>query len=506
MSEFNRRSFLKMVGAAAPAIFLPGVASWAEKNLMQPDASKPNVIILLFDAMSATNLSLYGYHRPTTPNLERFAEHATVYHSHSSGGNFTMPGVATLLTGTYPWTNRAINHSGVVKRSMATENIFTAFGQDYHRLAFPQSVWSNFIVTQFANDVDTLMPSNSFGALDYLVNDQFPKDQNMALRALDDFAFKSEMQPTSLVFGTLENALYFRNAARLSTDGYPRGLPHNANYPLYFRLDDVFDGLGSMLPGLQSPHFSYIHLFPPHAPYRATSRFDSKFIDGWWPNVKPTHRFSEGSSNRKLTSARRSYDEYIASIDWELGNLFDVLEREGVFENSYVIVTADHGEMFERGEKAHSTVLLYDPVIHIPLLISAPGQKKRNDIYAPTNAVDVLPTLMNVTGKPVPSWTEGKILPGLGGVEDYDRATFSIEAKTNSSFAPLTRATFAMRKGTHKLIYYTGYEPEDSFELYDLETDVEEIHDLYPARPEIAGKLKQELLDSLSDVNKPYQR
>jgi len=61
-----------------------------------------------------------------------------------------------------------------------------------------------------------------------------------------------------------------------------------------------------------------------------------------------------------------------------------------------------------------------------------------------------------------------------------------------------------LRKGTHKLIYYTGYEAEDSFELYDLEVDAEELNDLYPAQPAIAKKMKDELLDTFSDVNKPY--
>jgi len=504
MPDFNRRSFLKLLGAAAPAILLPRVASWTDKNLAQGDGEKPNVIILLFDAMSARNLSLYGYPRPTSPNIERFAEHATVYHSHYSSGNYTIPGVASLLTGTYPWTNRAINHSGVVKRSMVEENIFAAFGSDYHRFAFPQSVWSNFIVSQFEKDVDTLMASDTYGKVNYLLNEYFPNDRNAALRSLDDFAFKMEREPASLLFGTLQSAFYFRESSLLPSDGYPRGIPHNANYPLYFRLEDVFDGLSTLFPEMKSPHLSYVHLFPPHAPYRASNRFDSKFIDGWWPNVKPIHRFSEGASNAKLTSARRSYDEYIASIDWELGNFFDILEKEGVFENSYVIITADHGEMFERGEKAHSTPLLYDPVIHIPLVISAPGQKTRQDIYAPTNAVDLLPTLTGLAGKPTPSWVEGKPLPGLGGVEDYERGTFTIEAKMNSSFAPLTRATVALRKGNHKLIYYTGYEAQDTFELFDLELDIEELTDLYPAQPAVLKLMKQELLDSLSDANKPY--
>lgn len=283
------------------------------------------------------------------------------------------------------------------------------------------------------------------------------------------------------------------------------GLPHNVTYPLYFSLEDLFSGVASLIPSLPQPYFTYLHLYPPHAPYRASERFDSKFVgDGWWPNAKPVHRFSDGFSETKLTSTRRRYDEYIASLDWELGKLLDAWEAEGVFENSYVILTSDHGELFERGEARHTTPLLFDPVVHIPLLISAPGQKTRSDVYSPTNAVDILPTLMHLTGKPIPDQTEGKPLPGFGGVEDFERSTFIVEAKRNPAFAPLKKATVAMRKGNHKLIYYTGYGAEDSFELYDLSEDIEELYDLYPEAPAIAGKLREELLESLLAADKPY--
>ncbi len=505
MSKISRRSFLKMAAAAAPAVFFPQVASWADKNINQADASKPNVIILLFDAMTASNLSVYGYPRPTSPSLERFAEHSTVYHSHYAGGSFTIPGVASLLTGTYPWTNRAINHSGVVKQSLADENIFRALGNGYHRMAFPQSIWSNFIVTQFANDVDAFFPSETFGKLDYLKSEYFPNDRNMAARALDDFAFR-QYEEASLLFGTLQSILLSKNSNLLSTAGYPRGLPHNLNYPLYYKLEDVLGGVASLLPSQPAPFFSYVHFFSPHAPYRSTYKFSGNFIDDWKPIEKPEHRFSSHTPSDKLAGSRRAYDEYIASVDFEIGNLFDAIEKKGMFENSYVIITADHGEMFERGEKAHDTPLMYDSVAHIPLLISAPGQKIRRDVYSPTNAVDVLPTVMKLTGNPIPAWVQGKPLPELGGSEDYERGTFTIEAKLNSSFAPLHKATIAMRKGTHKLIYYTGYLDEDSFELYDMESDPEEMTDLYPAQPAILKKMKEELLDSLLDSNKPYMK
>ena len=490
---------MKILKGVAPALLLPQAISWAD----QIDSSKPNVIILLFDAMSARNLSVYGYPRFTTPNLERFAEHALVYHSHTAGGNFTIPATSSLLTGTYPWTHRAINHRGMVHQEFVNKNIFRAVGNGYHRLAFPQNVWANLITSQFAGDVDTLIPTSAYSSVNYLKGEMFNNDLNMALRSLDDFVFK-EHEQASLFLAPFLSAAYFRDAARLSSDGYPKGMPNNENYPLYFRLEDVFDGLTSILPKLRSS-FAYIHLYPPHAPYRPTTQFFKGFIDNYRPEKKPVHRLSAHVSNTRMASARRSYDEYIASIDWEIGRMFDQLEKEGVFENSYVIVTADHGEMFERGTVAHTTPLLYAPIENIPLLISSPSQKQRRDIYSPTNAVDLLPTVAHLTGNPIPDWGEGQLLPELGGSEDFERSSFSVEAKTNSSFGALQKVSVSMRKGTYKLIHYKGYGGDDIFELYDLSSDYEEIHDLYPDQPAIAKVMKEELLESLFEADKPYQ-
>ena len=87
-----------------------------------------------------------------------------------------------------------------------------------------------------------------------------------------------------------------------------------------------------------------------------------------------------------------------------------------------------------------------------------------------------------------------------------ERSHFIVEAKNSPAFQPLKRATIAMQKGNYKLIYYTGYEPEDTFELYDLNADIEELNDLYPAQPTIARQMKEEFLDSLLDANKPYMK
>jgi hypothetical protein len=96
------------------------------------------------------------------------------------------------------------------------------------------------------------------------------------------------------------------------------------------------------------------------------------------------------------------------------------------------------------------------------------------------------------------------VLPGLGGVDDMDRSIFTVEAKSNSAFQPLTKATIAMRKGDYKMIHYTGYDIDDFFELYDIHSDPEELNDLYLSNPSISRSMEEELLDTLHTQNKRF--
>jgi choline-sulfatase len=185
--------------------------------------------------------------------------------------------------------------------------------------------------------------------------------------------------------------------------------------------------------------------------------------------------------------------------------MLEQLRKSGLLRNSYVVVTTDHGELFERGVRGHLTPLLYEPIMHIPLLISAPGQEQRKDVDACTSCVDLLPTLLHLAGQSVPDWCEGRLLPELGGERDGDRTVYSVEAKLNSMKRPLTRATVAMVRGAYKLIHYFGYEGyESEFELYDLENDPEELEDLYSPTNPVAADMQDQLELKLQEVNRPY--
>jgi arylsulfatase A-like enzyme len=216
--------------------------------------------------------------------------------------------------------------------------------------------------------------------------------------------------------------------------------------------------------------------------------------DDYVPVPKPRSPFSEGLSDDFLKKSRMEYDENLAYADSEFGRLYDAMLQQGMLDNTVVIVTADHGEMFERGIVSHLTTVLYEPLLHIPLLISVPGQNQRQDIHDNTSCVDILATLAKLTGQPLPEWGEGEVLPGFrDDPVQEQRRLFAVEAKSSPKFGPLNKASVAMIKGNYKLIYYRGYENTPAPELYALNDDPEELQDLAEKKSSIATEMQQEI-------------
>jgi hypothetical protein len=80
-------------------------------------------------------------------------------------------------------------------------------------------------------------------------------------------------------------------------------------------------------------------------------------------------------------------------------------------------------------------------------------------------------------------------------------------AKDNAAFRPIKRATFTLIKGAYELIFFTGYpDHPDRFELYNLQNDPEELHDLFSGDINMASHMKDELLEAISAANRNYQK
>ena len=507
MNHLNRRDFLKLAGLFSLNLAMPEFVF--QPGIVKPTSNGQNVLIVVFDAMSASNLSLYGYPRETMPNLSRLAEKAVFYHHHYAAGPFTTPGTASLLTGTLPWTHRALNHNDTVVESLTGRSIFSAFA-GHHRMAYSHNPLANTLLKQFLTDIDDLIPQmRLFLGGDRLLNRLMQNDEDLGNLAWTRTVKQSEEKYSySLFFARLYE---FLQAGRFDQyiEDFPRGIP-NIYEDYFYVLEDGVDWLQAAMLAAPKPFAGYFHFLPPHRPYKTRADFVGAFADdGYQAPKKPTHDFALKRMASRVANVRTRYDEYLLYVDAEFSRLYTFMEQNGLLENTWLVFTSDHGEMFERGIIGHLTPVMYQPVVQVPLLIFAPGQTARQDIFDNTSAIDLLPTLLAVTGQDIPDWSEGTVLPPFAATPlKADRQIFCLRGKGIKKKQSLDKGSAMLVKENYKLVYIFGYpndlENGESVELYDLEVDPEELNDLYPGQRTLGDDLLAELLASREDADRRY--
>jgi arylsulfatase A-like enzyme len=409
-----------------------------------------------------------------------------------------------------------MHQNGLIRRDLTGFNIGALLGADYYRSIFAQNLWVERLAAQFGADIDQIIPPAAYSLSgDDRLMELLQNDRVLAPGIFEDFILptRGEISGSLLAgyFHKLLSAREIRKAPRSKQahSKYPKGVPLVTNAGIPYLNEVVFSGVLDEILKLESqpqPYFAYYHFWSPHFPYKPSRDYNELFNDDFQPPEKPLHPLGSKDSREKLLADRLDYDRQVAQVDFEFGQLMDVLQRNGVLDHGTVIVTSDHGEMFERGHSGHGTRILFEPVIKIPLMISTPGQSARADVFTPTSNADILPTLLALTGREIPAELEGRILPGFGGEADDQRPIFSMSLQDNSAFLPLTHASISMRKGAYRLTGYFGY-PEylDMYELYNLQNDPEEMSNLFNKETAIAAQLKDELLSSLDAANEPYR-
>jgi arylsulfatase A-like enzyme/Flp pilus assembly protein TadD len=190
------------------------------------------------------------------------------------------------------------------------------------------------------------------------------------------------------------------------------------------------------------PFFLWIHLYDAHAPYTPAPA---------WAARHPG----------------RPYDGEISGVDEQVGRVLEALKRQGLAEKTAVAVAADHGEgLGEHGELTHG-LLLYEPTLHVPLLLRAPWALKPRVVETPLSLVDLAPTLAGLLDHPFPGHLDGRDLSRelLAGGEPAPQEVYA-ETRYPATFgwSPLS----ALRR--RDLKYISAPAPE----LYDLRRDPHE--------------------------------
>jgi arylsulfatase A-like enzyme len=506
MRRISRRRFLRLVSSLPLASLLSERSPTAHAMPIRVEAADPlpNILVIVFDTLSAKHMSLYGYPRETTPDMDRLARRATVYHRHYSSCNYTSPSTASMLTGTLPWTNRVYHLAGTVIPELASQNPFRLLSdRGYETVAYTHNPFVEVFLDQFRAALDVHMEPEEYYLYDWSVNRWILKNKAHLGHHLHQHLLRASWIVGSVLVEAGLASLVAHS--RRYQSQYPGGVPNHG--VIAYLLNDAIEGTVSSLSDLAQPFFGYFHYYPPHHPYVPPRQFIGMFDDGWAPPVKPNCFMSEGQSESSLNERRREYDEYIAYVDTEFGRLCDQLEQAGLLDNTYVFVTSDHGELFERGIWGHSNSVLYEPLLHVPLIVLEPGQSEGRSIYQPTSCVDLLPTWLHLAGAPIPSRVEGQVLPGFGaGAANRERSLYALVSQSSDTRGPLTNATIAMMRRHYKLIHYLGYEEcERPYELYDLENDPDELENLYASHRPIASELARELGAQIQQVNCSFE-
>ncbi len=292
----------------------------------------------------------------------------------------------------------------------------------------------------------------------------------------------------------------------LKGEGYITGaISNNAGISKLYQFDQGFDYFNEkcmdaclwksaecmtsqILPWLEknyhSPFLLYLHYMDPHAPYNPPSPFKGML-----------NKSGESDIDRLISY----YDGEIRYVDYHLGKLLSKLKELGIDDNTLLIIMADHGEEFlEHGSLAHGPTLgdptLYEEVIRVPLIFRYPDLFPRGKIVkGVVRSIDIAPIILDVAGIPKFKDMEGvSLLPLLSGrVQDLKLTAFSETGEL------MGRGKKSLRSSTWKLI--SDYSSSE-IELYDLQNDPDEIHNLAAEEFELIG----DLLKIMNNIQKSF--
>jgi arylsulfatase A-like enzyme len=244
------------------------------------------------------------------------------------------------------------------------------------------------------------------------------------------------------------------------------------------------------------PFFLFLHTYQPHCPYDPPLHYDIYSDKNYRGIVEVSGECNYDSISSQMTRADYLYvmDKYDGNVyytDHFLGKLFKELKDLGVYNESIIVFTSDHGESFGKilldhgNGMSHGT--LHDEIVKVPLIIKAPMFPKNQIIDTQVESVDIMPTVLQLLGITVLNRFDGKSLVELVQIGSYDK-TFAFSE--NSFIADNTRYDYKMIRNTDwKLIRMS----QDDFELFDLKSDLDEQNNLAAERVEAARPLLENL-------------
>lgn len=465
----------------------------------------PNIILIVMDAVRADHLSCYGYHRRTSPNIDRLATQGVLFENAFSAAEWSCPSHASIFTGKYPSHHRTLGkYTSLHEESITIAEILSRIGYETFGIS------SNIVLGSitgfnkgFEGYVVLDVPSEIRSVFNYIK--QSPKD-------------------------------------------FIRYLIYGPDKCTYRNIEMIKSLVKKRIK--KKPFFLFTNLFNCHAPYDPPRPFKRRFCSSLNRSAfyimaslakriigQAGEKIRDSSLNvRKLDLIASEYGQFlfmakelqvreeewevvkswydggISYLDYRLGELISFLQREGIFENTFLIITSDHGEnLGEHGLASHQ-FCLYDSLLHVPLIMVYPGvipRERRNSSLVST--IDIFPTILEVSNiKGYQDDIQGRSLFPFRDRKIHDficaecgeslRKNQPWSKGPNDNFQPLHPKLEAIDKGskclrTDSFKYILSADGKE--ELYDVKKDPFEEVNIAGKYPDKVKRFKKQLENTI---------
>jgi arylsulfatase A-like enzyme len=352
-SELNRAFALQATAELRSAGWILTAALLLVSIACQPVSTdlpaKRDIYVLLVDTLRADHLSLYGYERPTSPNLDRFAASATVFENVMATSSWTLPSVSSLMTGLYPAAH-GVNMKAVTELNVLRPGVRT---------------------------LAEVLASEGYRTVAIVTNPYLVRNKHGISRGFEEYHT-----------AWMKNASQVNDLARkiITSNDDPR--------PLFLYIH-YMDPHG---PYDRHPETDPTPLGP--IPARLDRPLTRKQL-----NRIPDHLRLPDRDD--LGSYIQAYDRSILAWDESFGDWIAWLDARSTRPDPIVAILADHGEEFtERGAWDHGRTL-HREVLAVPWVLRVPGRSASRVSNRVVSLIDVAPTLLGALELPTPTQMRG---------------------------------------------------------------------------------------------------
>lgn len=409
----------------------------ASRSSVQTTQGAPNVLILIWDTVRASSLSLYGHERATTPYLDSLARTGVTFNRAIATASYTLPSHASIFTGR--WAHELnVNWRTPLDRSAPT------LAEVLHAAGYRTGGFSaNLIYLNHAWGLD---------------------------RGFAHFETLRAGSRTVIRSSTMARAIANWEPVRrlLSLDE-----------PL--STVTAKDNEKSLLAWLRRgdkgrPYFAFVNYMEAHNPYLPRERFVTRLFGARSDeDRKQVRRLARSNldemSLEEAKLLQREYEGAIADLDDQVGQLLATMAREGLLENTLIIVAADHGEEFGEHKLFGHGNSLYLESLHVPLVVTMPGRVPANlRVNNVVSTRDIPSTVLDLLGM-------SPLLPGTSLRTLWESQGGPDSATAFSFITGDPRLTPAARSRTGDLSSAVSAQtqlirnPDGSLEAFDLVVD-----------------------------------